>query len=276
MTRMGAERSGDAAAAGRALRAERERLGFDLEAAARAIRVTPRIVRAIEEGRLEQLPPQPYARGFLEAYAAWLGMGTDGALGLRAGGDGPEGTQRRRPSRREGVAGFPWRDWSLPLGLAVGFAVYLGARAARPPVPETLPERPAAPAAARAPSEPEPGPGAPALEGAPAAGEEAGAMRVLFRFEGETWVELALDGGPVERRAFRPGDQVSVSAREQVAAALGDAGLIRIRVNERELGFVGQRGETRRGLLFVAPKAPGAARSGGTVDAGAGAGAAGD
>ena len=41
----------------------------------------------------------------------------------------------------------------------------------------------------------------------------------------------------------------------RLSLSLGDAGLVRIRVNDRELGFIGDKGETRSNLAFTAPKA---------------------
>jgi hypothetical protein len=52
---------------------------------------------------------------------------------------------------------------------------------------------------------------------------------------------------------------LSLAAREKLSLSLGDAGVIRLKVNEREIGFIGDKGETKLGLSFTASKPPPAA-----------------
>jgi hypothetical protein len=62
----------------------------------------------------------------------------------------------------------------------------------------------------------------------------------------------------MRRYDLGPGELLELAARERLTVSLGDAGVVRVRVGERELGFVGDKGETRTGMTFVAPRAPGA------------------
>jgi cytoskeleton protein RodZ len=59
------------------LRAARERLGWDLAAVAAGLRIREPYLVAIEEGRLEDLPGNAYAMGFLRTYAGCLGLDPD-------------------------------------------------------------------------------------------------------------------------------------------------------------------------------------------------------
>ncbi len=59
------------------LRAARERLGWDLAAVAAGLRIRQPYLVAIEEGRLEDLPGNAYAMGFLRTYADCLGLDPD-------------------------------------------------------------------------------------------------------------------------------------------------------------------------------------------------------
>lgn len=62
---------------GMALRAEREKRGLTIEDAANHLKIGARLLRAIEDGDEDSLPPLAYAKGFLRAYAAYVGLPED-------------------------------------------------------------------------------------------------------------------------------------------------------------------------------------------------------
>jgi cytoskeleton protein RodZ len=57
---------------GETLRKSREKLGLTLSDVSVAIKVNSKFLSAIEEGRLEGLPPRSFTRGFIRSYAAYL------------------------------------------------------------------------------------------------------------------------------------------------------------------------------------------------------------
>ena len=59
---------------GKALRRVRERLGLTLEEAAAVTKITKGTLKYIEDERLELLPAWVYLKGFLKAYAKFLGV----------------------------------------------------------------------------------------------------------------------------------------------------------------------------------------------------------
>ena len=63
---------------GTSLRDARLRQGYDLADAEAATKIRSKYLRALEEERFELLPAQPYVKGFLHAYAEYLGL--DGQL----------------------------------------------------------------------------------------------------------------------------------------------------------------------------------------------------
>ncbi len=65
---------------GARLRAAREEQGLSLAEAEQATRIRRAFLEAIEEGRLEDLPGDVYARGFTRNYAHYLGMDPDTLL----------------------------------------------------------------------------------------------------------------------------------------------------------------------------------------------------
>ena len=64
----------DAPRAGADLRAARERLGWSVPDVAAMLRIRPAYLDALEVGRLNQLPGNVYALGFLRGYATALGL----------------------------------------------------------------------------------------------------------------------------------------------------------------------------------------------------------
>lgn len=72
-----AESRAEAAALGQMIREMRVALQRDLEDAAADLRIKPAYLRAIEDGRFEDLPGAAYATGFLRAYADYLGANGD-------------------------------------------------------------------------------------------------------------------------------------------------------------------------------------------------------
>jgi cytoskeleton protein RodZ len=65
---------------GETLRSAREARGVNLEEAATRLRLAPRVIRSLEDGSFEQLPAATYARGYIRAYANFLGLAADPLL----------------------------------------------------------------------------------------------------------------------------------------------------------------------------------------------------
>ena len=59
---------------GKVLRETRERKGYELDTVARRLRIRPDILRAIEAGDFNAMPPRGYTRNMVNAYARLLGL----------------------------------------------------------------------------------------------------------------------------------------------------------------------------------------------------------
>ena len=251
--------TGGALLVGRLLRDRRQSRGITFEEVGLAIRVGARHVQAVEEGRFGDLPPQPYARGLVSAYATLLGLEPEELL--RACGPalaGEASGQRDRIFRYPIRERFIWREWAVPFALAAAVAAIVIGRAVLTPAPIELAVPVSGPTAAARPVQQ-----AAALVDAPVAtappSDEpvaAPGVRVLLRCEGTTWAEASADGAEPRRYELGPGQNLEVTARERLSLSLGDAGVVRIKVNDRELGFIGYKGETKTGLSFTAAKPP--------------------
>jgi hypothetical protein len=62
------------------LHGARVQQGVSLQDIARSTRLSPRIVKALDSGRFEQLPAGVYARSYVRAFAAAVGLDADAAL----------------------------------------------------------------------------------------------------------------------------------------------------------------------------------------------------
>ena len=62
---------------GQEIRGRREALDFSIDEVAGRIKVSARILRAIEEGNLNGLPHAVYTRGFIRAYASLVGLDSE-------------------------------------------------------------------------------------------------------------------------------------------------------------------------------------------------------
>jgi len=111
----GAEESGSRI--GNELRAARERLGWDIDAVAEALRLKPAYIRAIEQGDIRTLPGTAYAVGFVRTYAQALGLDSNEAI-------------RRFRAEREEVNRKTELDFPAPVptrGVPAGAIVLVGA-----------------------------------------------------------------------------------------------------------------------------------------------------
>lgn len=255
---------------GNLLRNRRQSRGLTPEEVGLALRVGARHVLAVEEGRFADLPPQPYARGLVSSYATLLGLDPGDLLqacGPSLSGEGRGRAARifRYPAREK----FIWREWAVPFALAAVVSTIVVARAVLAPAPIELEVPVSAPALVQRPFQQTSAQAeAPPAVGQTPVGETSAeqtateqtatepGVRVVLRCEGTTWAEAAADGGQTRRYELGPGQNLTLTARGKLSLALGDAGVLRLRVNERELGFIGDKGEMKSGLLFTASRPP--------------------
>ena len=87
------------------LRRRREELERDVDTVARQLRIRAIYIRAIEEGRLQDLPGTAYAVGFVRAYADYLGL--DGNSIVSDYRDELARRSRRLPTSRPAAHSLP-------------------------------------------------------------------------------------------------------------------------------------------------------------------------
>jgi Helix-turn-helix domain/Domain of unknown function (DUF4115) len=223
---------------GQLLRQERELRDIPLDQIEQATRIRSAQLRAIEDDRLEALPAEAYARGFVRTYAEYLGLNGDDVVAI-FNEQWNRSTHRAEPAppqtpvsvARSAPAGLFSLWVALACLLLVGSAVlYLmggsGGGHAAPPSPGTH-----APATSTATS-----PSTSATQSPPPA-QPAGVRMTVTAAQGSCWLEArrgSASGALLAERTLAPGQAVHLHGR-RVWLRLGDPTSIRLRVNGKTL-----------------------------------------
>jgi cytoskeleton protein RodZ len=133
-------------AVGRLLREQREERGITIEEVAKSLRIRAAFLKAIEQGRFEELPGAAYIPAFLRGYASYLGLDAQKVLtAYQLSGSLPVVRPVSLP------ADFPMAERRAPVGLAVltvllviaaGYAVWHYLPQQQPIVAEKVPPVP--------------------------------------------------------------------------------------------------------------------------------------
>lgn len=247
---------------GARLRSSRQAHRLSIEDLAQRTRVQPRIIEAIERNDLAHIPPKPYGRGFIRAYAQEVGLDPDAAVREYFGQFPPA-----EPALVPAPEPDPWpRQWSwiLPASALLVAALVLAAIAqgGRPPAPGAadVPE-PVGTAGrgegAGAIPERTPAPGR--VDPVPAARDEAG-LSVMLVADRVCWVAATADGTRVLYELLEPGARHTIEADREVTVRAGDAGALRLGVNGGQPEIFGRDGQVRTARFTPAgaPPVPGA------------------
>lgn len=233
------------------LRHLREEQALTLEEVAAKTKVQPRLLNAIEEGRLEPLPEPIYIKGFIQRYAD--------ALGLNGGEFASVfptavGFQNKRS----------WRSWSTPQLKPVHlylFYIFLvicavtglsrlvetspapvsnvaGGRlsAAKSPVPRTSPKADK--------SKPEGVEVASTAATLPVA-KPGEPVQVQIELKEESWVRVKVDGKTKHEGMLKKGEKRSWTAKQEISVRAGNAGGVIVAFNQQEAKPLGDLGQPK-------------------------------
>lgn len=250
---------------GAQLRAAREARDLPIEALSRTIRVKPTILAAIERDEIDAVPPRPFGRGFVAAYAREVGLDPDDVARRYFAQFAPAALPPpavepapRRPGLPAALLG------AVALIAVVGLIAALRPDGATPSVapdvpavrgtsgrgatalPEVTPaSRPTAPAdAAPPPATPEPAP--PPVTAAPDPAPAAAApLTIVVRATRRAWIAARADGDRVLFQNLRAGESRTLTAAKVITLRVGDAGALAWEINGRDAGRIGRSGQVR-------------------------------
>jgi cytoskeleton protein RodZ len=267
---------------GEELRRERIIRDVSLEEISAATKISVRLLTALESSDVSRLPAPVYSRGFIRAYAKYLGLDPDEMINAYLADVAPEkkrevaDSHRGRPRSRflrgrraAGTIVVSVTGILLVLGLIVK-------PQRRPATAETVPPRELAPVSFKNVSV-SPGP-SPAIqpESAPspapsASAEDAqntiepvstredsiartGGVKMVLEFQQDSWTEVYADGRSIFSGLIKKGTRREFEAREGFRLTLGNAGGVRVTVDGRALEPLGQAGQVVRNLPLPADR----------------------
>ena len=238
---------------GEKLRHEREMRGITLREIADATKISMRFLQALEEDRLDVLPGGLFPRAFVRQYATFLGLDAVALLEQFATVHGEAVVERRPPPpperRRRITSGH-----LILAGIGLLLVVLSLRRSSSQPEPRT---RPAAPATAAAPavlSTDRVFPSPSLAHDAAVATRDA--LVLTMTAQQECWVEVRADGTTVVNRVLAEGESQTLEARGEIVLSVGNAGGLRIRLNDRPALPLGRSGEVRKNIVITRQNLP--------------------
>lgn len=233
------------------LRHLREEQALTLEEVAAKTKVQPRLLNAIEEGRLEPLPEPVYIKGFIQRYADVLGLnGAEFASVFPTA----VGFQNKRS----------WRSFSTPqlkpvhlylfyIFLVICAVTGLSRLIERSPSPVSIVagERLSA---AKSPA-PRPSPkvdkakpeGVEVASTAPTApvAKPGEPVRIDIEAKEDSWVRVKVDGKTEYEGLLKKGEKRSWTAKEELSVRAGNAGGVIVAFNQEEAKPLGDLGQPK-------------------------------
>lgn len=239
---------------GAQLRSTREAQGLTLETMAHRTRVQPRFLTAIEENDLRSIPPKPFGRGFVRAYAREVGLDPERAVHDYFG-QFPAVVSETPPARTdyESPQGSSWVVPVAGIGVLVMLIAWglrggdVAGESAAPDVVGTTGSSAAVAAAREASSAaaaaPTPAPAAaPAVVTPPVTPRE---LNVVLSVSTPTWISASADGKRAIYRVLQPGARENLTATRDISVRTGNAGGVELTINGRAAGAMGKSGEVR-------------------------------
>jgi cytoskeleton protein RodZ len=270
------------------LREQRTARGVSLEDLARATRISPRYLQALEGEEFQELPAPVFTKGFIRAYCQALDLLPDEALRRYGAQTGqPVAPGYSPPVHRTATRGLRKPApvvLSLILLMVLGASLLLltwalrdGSRSAAgrgeaPMAPRVEPPAPSAPSpapvgmAAPSPSTATPSREIPAtgaggsrpLEAFPSAAPSrmTAPYRLVARATEKTWVRVQTEGGQALAEEIIPAGEVREwSSNRRFVLTVGNAGGIALELNGQPLPRLGASGSVVRGVI-VPPDRP--------------------
>jgi len=241
------------------LRREREMRGITLDEIAESTKIARRHLEALESENFNQLPGGVFNKGFVRAYARFLGTDEDQAVAdySAANHEKPEPEDKfpleihAKPDRELN----PRRSY-LPMAFGVAALVgvlvgyFLWARSkphiADPrPVQAAIPSQPTALNSAPQPSTSGESAQASTATPTPAAPKNEKRFFVLVKAKEDSWVSIVADGKSVMESVLNADKQKKIKAGQTVILRTGNAGGIEVSFNGRPLGALGNENEPR-------------------------------
>jgi len=249
---------------GERLQREREMRGITLEEIADSTKIGTRSLRALEQEHFDQLPGGIFNKGFVRAYARYLGIDEEQAVAdfLAAAGEPEQPLPTPVPRARPASSSSAGRSWAAVLALVVlaagGFAAWkykVGPFAGRVsqsesagPPPPVVPSSGAAAAPAASDQTASPAPAAGVTSGSDAAATPSAAGEgfvVLVRAKEDCWISLSADDRTVMEGTLLAAETKEVRATKRVVLKMGNAAGVEVSYNNQATPPLGRPNEVK-------------------------------
>lgn len=276
---------------GEIFRRERLRRRLSVEQTAAVTRLRPRIIRAIEDGDLEDLPSLVFTTGLVQTYARFLGIDPAPFLEVcRAIGQTPASAVIRPESHTIHYRADRMPSFLIPTILSIMLILLVGylyqqytaftrggglgdvvavagasARIGPTPLPSSAASIPTPVAVAAAPvatttpvknnpAAPTPTAGPPPPTAVlPTPTPHPQGVRVDVAISGRVWTQVQADGKVVFSGILNSGDKQTWTATDNLMLWTGNAGLVTVTYNGKALGKLGSPGEVMKVTWTATP-----------------------
>ena len=238
---------------GEELRRNRLVREVSLESIATATKISKRHLEALERGDFSRLPAPVFTRGFIRAYAGYLGLDPEEMVNAYIS-DTAKASPRAdakadapvfRPMSR---AAWPIAAAAVAVGIFLAGVAWRAAHRARPQAAKAtaLPPIPASPFIREIPRSASPAPAGAATGSSPAT------LALTLKLQEDCWIELFGDERLLYSGMLRKGENRSFEAQSDFRLTLGNARAATVAVNGRELPPLGGAGQVVRDLRIDA------------------------
>src|SRR5579859_1323913 len=249
------------------LRREREMRGVTLDEISISTRISRRHLEALEREEFDNLPGGIFNKGFVRAYAKFLGIDEEQAVADYLAANSPEPQTEEafplnvpdKPARRSTQPVTSVILALLALGIIAGGWFY---RAKYHPQHQAkgVVNAPAPRTSSSTLPEPAPQQGPPSVSAIPGevpatqtpqsqlpAQEQSinGSFTVRIRATEKSWVSMKADGHTVVERELGVGEEQSAKAEKQITLTVGNAAGVEVSFNGASQGLLGEKGKVR-------------------------------
>lgn len=234
---------------GEELRQAREQMGASPADVENETKIRTKYIMAMENDAFDVLPGKAYVKGFLRNYARFLGLDGEALVDRYEEQFAPRVTEEEndevpKPVPRNNRLAGRWKGLSaVALALMVLALVYWGTTLVISRS-DNISDNGRPPGVSDSPN----GQGndhrqAPDLDNNTEVPETTGVDMVLQVLDGESWMQVVVDDESVFEGTVGPNNVKQFAGQESIWIKLGNAGVVKVRVNGRDYGFLDGPGQ---------------------------------
>jgi cytoskeletal protein RodZ len=220
------------------LKSFRKDQNLAIETVAQNTKIAVHCLRAMEENAHDRLPPRPYVKSFIRAYAGAVGANADVAITLYLSDLELQATVEQKRLRRRAKLSVIRRTL-MTVGVVAGMLLLVRYTDILPN-PAT-PQRPAAPEQA-APPEPSAAGTEPDRNNPPGAPEKDKLTLQVVAVE-QTWLKVIVDGQNARSYTLKPEDRLELEGSTNFNLMIGNATGLKIFLDGRPVKIFGSSGQ---------------------------------